>query len=273
MLKGLSLRGLLAVSALAAVPTLSGCALVNQVLTGAGGAGGAARAIIPSVQPGQPSLVRSPSLQSLAAYYCPNVVQDQIVRLGCTVALGAPPPRDQMVFEFGVPLTIKNPNNVPIPALDVLLALKLFPGQNSEGLGSVCVTLCGANSGVCTGTPQPGACQASNAGIRNLSDFVSAIPGLIAGLSNGSIQNELRKSLIPAGGDVHLNLVFPLGIDQALRLIQNVAAPIVTQLARRQGSGGLEIPVAAEGTVFVNMPVVGKQGIPFGPLTTSWKVL
>ncbi|MFO0579968.1 MAG: hypothetical protein U1A78_38845 [Polyangia bacterium] len=271
MRKGLSLRGLLAVSVLATAPSLTGCALVNQVLSGQGGA--AARAVLPNVQAGQPSLVRSPSLQSLAAYYCPTVVQDQIVRLGCTVALGPQPARDLLVFEFGVPITIANPNNVPIPALDVLLGLKLFPGQNSEGLGSVCVSLCGANAASCTGTPQPGACQATNGGIKNLSDFVSAIPGLIAGLASGSIQNELRKSMIPAGGDVRLNLTFPLGIDQALRLIQNVAAPLVTQLAKRQGGGGLDIPVAAEGTVYVNMPVVGKQGIPFGPMQSNWRVL
>jgi hypothetical protein len=256
---------------LGAAPMLSGCALVNQVL---GGAGGQARAVLPSVQAGQPSLVRAPSLQSLAAHYCPVVVQDQIVRLGCQVVVGAPPPQQMLQFEFGVPVTIKNPNNVPIPALDVLLALKLFPGQNSEGLGSVCISLCGANAPSCTGAPQPGACQASNPGIRNVGDFVArAIPGLINARASGTLQNELRKSMIPAGGDVHLNLVFPLGIEQALRLIQNVAAPLVTQMARRQGGGGLDIPVSAEGTVFVDMPILGKQGISFGPLASSWRVL
>ena len=67
-----------------------------------------------------------------------------MLRMGCTIGLGSPPPQSQLVFEFGVPVTIKNPNNIPIPALDILLALKLFPGQGAEALGSVCVSMCGA---------------------------------------------------------------------------------------------------------------------------------
>ena len=176
------------------------------------------------------------------------------------------------MFEFGVPVTIKNPNNIPIPALDILLALKLFPGQGAEALGSVCVSMCGANDPQCTGQPKPGACSASNGGIRNIGDFVAAIPGLIVGLANGSLVNELRKSLIPAGGDVHLNLVFPLGIEQALRILQNVVQPVVESMLRQQRNG-LDIPVAAEGTVFVNLPVVGRLGVPFGPLQTTWRVM
>lgn len=261
------------VSLLGAAPVLSGCALVNQVLQGAGG-GQQARAVLPNVQAGQPTLARSPNLRALAAHYCPVVVQDQIVRLGCSVVVGPPPPQDQLLFEFAVPITIKNPNNVPIPAADVLLALKLFPGQTNEGLGTICISLCGSNAPGCTGAAQPGACQATNPGIRNLGDFLRvAIPGLINGIANGTLMSELSKSMVPAGGDVRINLIFPLGIDQALRLIQNVAAPLVTQLAKRQGGGGLEIPVAAEGTVFVNMPVIGKQGISFGPISSSWRVL
>ena len=132
--------------------------------------------------------------------------------------------------------------------------------------------MCGGNDPSCTGQPKPGACTATNGGIRTASDFVRAIPGLIVGLANGSLVNELRKSLIPAGGDVHLNLAFPLGIDQALRVIQNVIQPIVENLLRQQRNS-LEIPVAAEGTVFVNLPVIGRLGVPFGPIQSVWRVM
>lgn len=251
------------------VVSSSGCAYLNRML---GSQLTQKRANPPVVSAGSPQLVRAPSLAALAAYYCPQVVSDRMLRMACTVVLGAPPPQSQLEFEFAVPVTIRNPNNIPVPALDVLLALRLFPGQNTEALGSVCISLCGANEPSCTGQAKPGACTAGNGGIRTAADFVRAIPGLIVGLANGSLLAELRKSLIPAGGDVRLNLAFPLGIDQALRVIQNVIQPVVESLVRRQ-SNTFEIPVAAEGTVFVNLPVVGRLGVPFGPIQTTWRVM
>ncbi|HMU38058.1 MAG TPA: hypothetical protein PKE31_03520 [Pseudomonadota bacterium] len=251
----------------------SGCSMFNRMMTDAMGRKiNEARANPPVVTAGSPQLVRAPTLAALAAYYCPQVVTDRLLRLGCTVAVGAPPSQQQLEFEFAVPVTIKNPNNVPVPALDVLLALKLFPGQNAEALGSVCISMCGANEPSCTGQAKPGACTAGNGGIKTAADFVRAIPGLIVGLANGTLLNEIKKSLIPAGGDVHLNLAFPLGIDQALRVIQNVIQPVVESLVRKQRSS-LEIPVAAEGTVFVNLPVIGRLGVPFGPIQSVWRVM
>jgi hypothetical protein len=255
---------------LAVVP---GCTMFNRMVQNAvGGGAQQQRANPPVVTAGSPQLVRAPSMQSLAAYYCPQVITDRMLRMGCTIGLGSPPPQNQLEFEFAVPVTIKNPNNIPVPALDILLALKLFPGQNSEALGSVCVSMCGGNEPSCTGQAKPGACTASNGGIRTMRDFVAAVPGLIVGLANGSLVNELRKSLIPAGGDVQLNLAFPLGIDQALRILQNVAQPVVEGMLRKQRNG-LDIPVAAEGTVFVNLPVVGRLGVPFGPIQSTWRVM
>ena len=108
----------------------------------------------------------------------------------CAIVLGSPPPRDRLVFEFGTTITVANPNNIPIPALDVLLALKLFQGQDTEGLGAVCLSMCGANDPACTGAPKAGACTAGGPGIRTLNDFVSAVPGLISGLASGAATQE-----------------------------------------------------------------------------------
>ena len=60
-----------------------------------------------------------------------------------------------MVFEFATTVTIQNPNNVPIPALDLLLAMKMFQGQGAESLGAICVSMCGANDRGCNGQPSP----------------------------------------------------------------------------------------------------------------------
>ena len=97
------------------------------------------------------------------------------------------------------------------------------------------------------------------------------LPGLIAGLVSGAVQNELRKSTIAAGGDVHLDLAFALGIDQALRVLEKAARNVVNELlAGKQVS--LDIPVTASGTVFVSLPAVGRLGVGFGPIQTVWKI-
>ena len=64
-------------------------------------------------------------------------------------------------------------------------------------------------------------------------DFVSAVPGLIAGLVGAALSGELQKSTIAAGGNVVLNLNFGLGIDQALRVIQRVIPQLVESQLQR----------------------------------------
>ncbi len=263
--------GVLIVSSLAVLP---GCAELNKVLQQVGGVGGAggSNAQNPTVTATPMQLTRYPNMNQLGAYYCPVVIQDQIARLGCAVAIGPPPPRDQLVFQFGTTITVRNPNNFPVPALDVLLAVKLFTGQATEGVGAVCVSMCGTSDPSCTGQPKPGACTAGGPGIRTLNDFVAAVPGLIAGLATGAVQNELRKSQILAHGDISLNLTFSLGIDQALRIIQKVVTQIVQDLLQRRHPT-LEIPVSGEGTVFVQLPIIGRIGVGFGPLQSTWRIL
>ena len=80
----------------------------------------------PTVQASALQMTRRPSVTQLAAYYCPTVITDSTLRLLCTVTLGSPPPTSQLAFHFGIHILITNPNNVPVPALDVLLALGQF---------------------------------------------------------------------------------------------------------------------------------------------------
>lgn len=248
-----------------------GCAVLNKFLGGAGGAGGIS-ATPPTVNASPVRLMRMPTLNQLGAYYCPLVITDQIARLGCAVALGSPPPRQQLVFDFGTTITIHNPNNIPVPALDVLVALKLFQGQGAESLGAVCVSMCGAQDVTCTGAPKPGACTSNQKTIRTMNDVYAAIPGLIAGVATAALNGELRKSTIAAGGDVTLNLTFSLGIDQALRVFERVIKQVV-QSQLQHGRPELVVPVSGEGTVFVQLPGVGRLGVGFGPLSTTWRIL
>jgi hypothetical protein len=225
----------------------------------------------PTVQASALQMTKRPSLNQLAAYYCPTVITDAMLRLLCTATLGSPPQKSQLAFQFGVHLTLTNPNNVPIPALDVLLALRLFDGLQAESLGAICLSMCGAADPTCTGAAKPGACTSTQKDIRTLDDFQARIPGLIADLISGKAEQELRKSLLAAGGNVELNLAFDLGLDQALSVFQKVAVTFVTDLLNGK-TPTLAVPVEAEGTVFFELKPIGRFGVSYGPLNTTWNI-
>ena len=225
----------------------------------------------PTVAASTLALTKRPSINQLAAYYCPTVITDPLLRLGCTLTLGSPPPRSLLAFQFGIHLDIKNPNNTPVPALDVLLALRLFEGQQSEALGAICLSMCGTADPTCTGQAKPGACQSSQTDIRTLNDFEARIPSLITDLVTGKAEQELRKSMIAAGGNIQLDLAFVLGIDQALSVFEKVATGFVTDLLNGK-SPTLTVPVQAEGSVFFEIQPVGRFGVGYGPLRTTWNI-
>ena len=34
----------------------------------------------------------------------------------------------------------------------------------------------------------------------------------------------------------------------------------------------MSVPVSAEGSVYFNLPVVGRLGVAYGPLTSTWQI-
>lgn len=255
---------LTAVAGLFALPLMSCDQFLNQLP-------GATPELAPEVRVGALELRHGPSIGELAAYYCPKVIDDQIVALGCAIALGSPPPKAHLAFEFGITLNIHNPNDIPVPTADVLLALNLFEGRESEALGAICVSLCGTDNPECDGSPRPGACELRQDDILTIDDFIRAIPGLIADIASGEAEEELKKSVLLAGGDISLNLAFILGIDQALNVFQKTAKAYV-EAELNGGTGSLAIPVSASGTVFFDLPVLGRLGVGYGPFGTTWNV-
>lgn len=225
----------------------------------------------PKVTASALELRQRPTIYQLAQYYCPQVVSDAVVRATCSLVLGPPPPTSALGFSFGLKLTLENPNQIPIPALDVLLALTLFDGQQAEALGAVCLSMCGANDPGCDGRPKAGACESTQPTITKLQDVQARVPGLISDVLSGKALDELRKSTIPAGGNVLIDLTFQLGLDQALRVFQKTALLYVQDLLAGRNAQ-LMVPVAAHGTVFFDLPVLGRFGVGYGPLRSTWVI-
>ena len=224
--------------------------------------------LAPTVDTGELGLRHAPSLSMLGSYYC----ADLFGSTACSLAFGAAPSKSQLAFEFGMPLTVNNPNNFPVPALSILVGLKLFEGDATEGLGAICLSLCGDDDPSCDGRGQDDACQANADDIRSIEDFVDRIPGLIDDIVTGQALDDLRQNTILARGDLQFDLSFTLGVDQALQVLSKVAQPFVNEFLNG-GDATLNIPVSSEGSFWVRLPILGRLGIGYGPVKGVWEVL
>jgi len=263
-------RAALTLVMVAALLGLPSCAQLQQIAMA--GAQQHVQRLKPEVRADGLRLTRQPSLRALGRYFCPRVITGTAGKLSCGLVLGSPPPAAELAFEFGVNVHVHNPNDIPIPALDLLISLNLFDARDTARLGSMCVSMCGRDSPTCNGTPRPGACTVNGRRIGNARDLVSALPGLIAGIVTGKTQQELRKRQILAGGDVHLDLRFKMGIQQALGVLQTVARRYVEQLLSKQQTA-LDIPVSARGAVYFEIPTLGTIAVDWGPLKQNWRII
>lgn len=228
--------------------------------------------LAPTVTTTGPELRRRPGLTSLGAYYCPKLLNNSVGSIGCTLALGAAPSKSSLRFDFGLGVQIANPNDVPVPALDVLVALTLYPDDpNTTALGATCISLCTTDNPTCDGTPRPDACTVTSGTVKTVEDFLGALPKLIDGIASGKAAEELSKSSIPADGDVQLDLIFSMGLDPALMVFERTAMTWIEQYVQGKELV-VDVPVKAEGSVFFDVPVLGKIAVDWGPLVGTWKL-
>ncbi len=264
---------LLALLCLLTPTTLVGCDQLGD-LSGLTGQASALHAE-PEVDVASPELRSAPDIWALTAWFCPIVFEGPLGSITCTAAVGSVPDDEELNFELGVGVTIANPNDVPIPTLDLLLSLTMFDGADAEAVGSVCVAMCPADAADCDGKPDPDGCKEPSLILNQLDDYVAspdAVVGLIDGIASGESLDALRDGAeLVAAGDVHLDLTFSLGVDQALSIIETTAEGWVDDALNGQVPS-LDIPVSIDGTVFFDMPAAGRLGVDFGPVQASWLI-
>ena len=248
-----------------------GCDLGVQLLESQTGQQ-VAEELDPNVTLETPTLVRGPSLLDLAAYYCPTLIDDPIVSVTCALTLGSPPPKSNLEFEFSIPLRIKNPNDIPVPAVDVLVAMTVFEGAQAEEVGALCISMCTEENPNCDGKPSsPDACKDDEDTINSVEEFEQRLPGLISDVLTGKAIEEIKKWDVPQGGDINLNLTFTLGVDPAIAVFEKVALQYVEALLAGR-STRMEVPISARGSVFFKLPVAGKIGVEYGPAEGVWVI-
>ncbi len=256
------------------------------------------------------TLMDRPTNDQLGAWFCLELIPDPVIfskQDGCeAVGFDLAPAKEDLKFSFDVVFDLGNPNTFPVPMVELLLALEVFQGADQAELGAVCVSFCDPEAGTC---PEQGeeACRPADQEIRSLEDFVPTTDQLIE-IARKAITGELfedenlqfryidgrgetacgaeeppqdrnceattndaGESCWVCDGELEAHIRFDLGIDATLEVLGVVAEDSVTELL--QGNEpSFDIPYSALGTVFFDVPVLGRFGIEFGPVEGTFSL-
>lgn len=212
-------------------------------------------------------LIEHPSPKELARWGCYQFVGDA----ACEAANLNPINKNKLGFTFDVGFDLSNNNDrVPIPLVEILLATSVYDGEN---LGSVCVSFCDSNAEECTPEANAeGACDADNAeDVTTPGDIVPTVDELTeiaTDVANGEFNNgEFR--VIPANDSIESHIIFDFNVDTMLSLTEHLVVDLAEDLIAGDDLS-LDIPYTMDGTLFFDVPQMGRHAIGFGPINDTW---
>jgi hypothetical protein len=233
---------------------------------------------LPTIDAVRADLVEYPSGETLAAYYCPSIVDSTFSDLACEVPFGPAPAKEELVFFFDLEFSAGNNGDIPLPVLEILVALNLFEGMDQMTLGSTCVQLCAETDPQCTGEAGPQACAAEEGDIDSAEDLVEqAVDLLVLGLETGFDGDEMAAELnrqirmIPPNEEILFTVRFGLGIDAMLGVLEFMAVDALDDWMN-DTPVRIEIPYAIQGAVWVDMPYIGRFSVDYGVLENTWVI-
>lgn len=253
----------------------AGCPLVSSD----SGGGSDPLPVLPGATLRAVDLTERPSYEMLGSYYCHDFASgNTLLEIGCEGFFGAAPRRQSLVFGFTTTFELSNDNDFPIPLLEMLLALDVFEGTAQAALGAVCVSFCeDPESGDCEMPDEP--CKAPDNEIKGIEDFVPDIDDLIdvaIGAINGedpldALDNNLGLRFIPAKGSTETAVRFELDLDAMLGLVSELLDQSSGELLRGQ-TPTFDIPFSAQGSLFFDLPILGRNALGYGPLDGAWSL-
>lgn len=263
---------------------LGGCEILGQ-----GGTPEAPGASLTTV-----ALVEYPSYDKLASWFCHDLAGNNVIgKNACELAFGKKPRKPQLKFVFDTRFELSNPNSFPIPLVEILLGFNVFEGIQQEELGAICVSFCDPDAEDCD-LAREDACRPPDKTVKGIEDLIPSKEDLIT-IANRAVNGDLlsdenlRFRVIPpasaeqcregeegdeAGecpGRVEANISFELGIEAMLSIIKTFVGGSVNSFI---SGGGLDItiPYSAFGTLFFDVPVLGRYAVEFGPLKGEWSL-
>jgi hypothetical protein len=213
----------------------------------------------------QLDVVKAPTPNNMAAWAC----YEWLDRSLCQVAGWDRKPGDaKMQLSFDIVFELGNPNtDIPIPLVELLLGMTVIEDTN---LGAVCISFCDPDSEECTPEPNAeGACTMDDVTeVTEPSDLVPTVDDLLE-IGEDVLTGDLEEDnwswrTIPPQETVESHVRFDLATDTVYRL----AEALVTQAAEDFIDGedvSLTVPYTVEGSLFFNVPRMGRYALGFGP--------
>lgn len=248
--------------------------LIAFLLVGCDDVGGVANALgvkAPSAALNRVDLVDSPSLNQVLEWSC----FEYVGATACELAGYDQQPSDEkMTFAFDIVFDLTNENkDIPIPLIETLLGVTVYEATN---LGSICVSYCDPDDEDCTPSINAvGACEIddSTTPVDEPSDLVPTVDDLIslaADVVAGDFDNGSFRVVLP-GETLETHLQFDLAPASMMSLGEQLLTDAVTD-ALAGKSVKFEVPYSMEGTLFFDVPEMGRYAIGYGPFKDVWPV-
>ena len=229
----------------------------------------------PAVAPPPPSppkivvadvgLSAHPGPELIARAMCPRVAPGLVC-----MALGRAPSPAELKIGFAVQLDVTNPNAIPLPLVDALVAFTAYPGQQGgNNLGAVCVSFCDDGASC---SPRPDACTGGGPQIRTMNDFAAAAAGFLFAAATGQASPEdIKIKTIGPNQTMRVTVGLELDPMQVVALMARFASTAIDQVKRGQVPR-FDIPYSIEGSAWVTVQGFGKLAAGFGPLQGVWEM-
>jgi hypothetical protein len=208
-------------------------------------------------------LANHPGPDTVARALCPRVAPGLV----CAALGGAPSPAELRIG-FAVQLDVTNPNTIPLPLVEALVAFTAYPGPSgANNLGAVCLSFCdqGANCPM-----RPDACTGGGPQIRTIDDFKAAAAGFLVAAATGQVSpDNLKIRTLAPNQTTRVTVALELDPEQVVALIARFATTALDQV--KHGSvPKFEIPYSIEGSAWVTVQGFGKIAAGFGPVQGVW---
>jgi hypothetical protein len=217
-------------------------------------------------------LLQSPSANKLARWGCFEYFDSS----WCQAAGLSRIDTDNMHFSIDVVFDLDNPNkSFAIPLVELLLGMTVYPGENQENLGAVCVSFCDPDEATCTPEADAAAaCDLSSAKqIDTVSDVVPTVDEMFEiadNVADGDTDSNNAFRVIPKNGSTEAHVQLDLNIDTALSVLSRAIEDAANTYINN-GNFKVKMPHSSDGNVFFNVPQAGRYAVGFGPFEDQWK--
>jgi hypothetical protein len=218
-------------------------------------------------------LTHGPTLDQTLAWSCYEFLNSDVT---CQLAgYDSQPSNATMELSFDLVFDLQNQNTtLPIPLVEVLLGINVMDDTN---LGAVCISFCDPDMAECVPTTNAeDGCtidEDETTDITEPEDLIPTVDDLVTlaqDIASGDIDNGDFR-MIPAGESVEGHIQFDLNVDTTFNLAKSLLKDAVNDfLAGRDVR--IEVPYTVDGSIFFDVPDLGRYAVNFGPFSDVWPI-